>query len=69
MLTTNVLAGSWGVGAAGTLAGGASGSETISKYNRYDCIENSVRDATAGNDFELVQYLNIQWVMELLRWC
>ena len=54
LLTTNVLAGSWGMGVAGTLAGvSASGSETESANTTgmSGSAENSVRDATAGNDF------------------
>ena len=50
LLTTNVLAGSWGMGVAGTLAGvSASGSETESANTTgmSGSAENSVRDATA----------------------
>ena len=51
LITTNAFAGSWGMGVAGTMASvSASGSETEDTNTG---TENSVRDATAGNDFVL----------------
>ena len=51
LLTTNAFAGSWGMGVAGTMASvSASGSETEDTNTG---TEQSVRDATAGNDFIL----------------
>ena len=54
LLTTNAFAGSWGMGVAGTMASvSASGSEseTANTNGMSGSAENSVRDATAGNDF------------------
>ena len=49
LLTTNAFAGSWGMGVAGTMASvSASGSESETANTGTD---QSVRDATAGNDF------------------
>ena len=51
LLTTNAFAGSWGMGVAGTMASvSASGSESEDTNTG---TEQSVRDATAGNDFVL----------------
>ena len=51
LLTTNAFAGSFGMGVAGTMASvSASGSETEDTNTG---VEQSVRDATAGNDFVL----------------
>ena len=56
LLTTNVFAGSFGMGVAGTMASvSASGSEseTANTTGMSGSTEQSVRDATAGNDFIL----------------
>ena len=51
LITTNAFAGSWGMGVAGTMASvSASGSETEDTNTG---TEQSMRDATAGNDFVL----------------
>ena len=51
LLTTNVFAGSFGMGVAGTMASvSASGSESETANTG---TEQSVQDATAGNDFIL----------------
>ena len=51
LITTNAFAGSWGTGVAGTMASvSASGSETEDTNTG---TEQSMRDATAGNDFVL----------------
>ena len=51
LITTNAFAGSFGMGVAGTMASvSASGSETEDTNTG---TEQSVRDATAGNDFVL----------------
>ena len=49
LFSTNAFAGSWGMGVAGTMASvSASGSESETANTGTD---QSVRDATAGNDF------------------
>tara|TARA_B100000902_G_scaffold115834_1_gene116710 strand:+ start:1819 stop:2514 length:696 start_codon:yes stop_codon:yes gene_type:complete len=51
LITSNAFAGSWGMGVAGTIASvSASGSESEDTNTGTD---QSVRDATAGNDFVL----------------